>query len=305
MENFRIENGILVEYTGDETVVRVPRGVRVVENGALARLKRVEEIVLPPSVKEIRHGAFMHCAALREVRLPRGLKKMGEAVFAGCLSLRRVALPHGLTLLPADTFRGCAALEEVSLPRGVTYIGDNAFADCVSLAALRLPRRVVRIDIGAFRGCAALREVTLPASLKDINEDAFAGCVSLTRAVFPAALESIDSVFEGCTALEAVVFRRKKPFTVGIGLFSGAPSPLRVEYGGGSEDFLAAVAPHYGALYHVTMGDFARGYRYPMFHRGLGREFVCHVTCLADGKTLTLTGEPYDQIEGPMREENA
>lgn len=297
MGDCRIENGVLMEYTGEQRRVRVPHGVRRIETRAFAACKTLEELVLPGSVKEIGHGAFMHCPRLCEILLPRSVKTMGEAVFAGCVSLARAVLPAGLSLLPADTFRGCTALTEVKWPRRLTYIGDRAFADCVSLCRIRLPRGVVRIDIGAFEGCTALSEVRLPATLISIEDDAFKDCAALTSLTLPKGLKLLSSAVEGCSALTELHFLGKGPFDAGIGVFSGAASPLRVTYGGKSEDFEAAVAPSFGPLYHVTMGDFAHGQRFPMFHRTLGKDFVCHVTCLGDGKTLTLHGEPYDQTE--------
>ncbi len=298
MNEMTVENGVLIKYTGAERCVTLPEGVTEIASRAFERCD-IEKITLPSSLRAVGHGAFWYCESLCETLFPDTVETVGEGLFVGCAALKSVRLPAGLSFLPEDTFRGCAALERVDLPKGVTYIGDNAFKGCVSLAEVAFSEVLVSIGMSAFSGCLALAEIALPEGLLRIKLDAFSHCERLTAVTVPASVNSIDSAFEGCTALTELRFLREEAFFADIGVFDGLPSPLRVVFGGTGEDFERTVAPSYGELYHVTMGDFARGYRYPMFHRALGRDFECQVLCLKDGKELVLHGEPYDQVEGP------
>ncbi len=298
MNEMIVENGILIKYTGTERCVTLHEGITEIASRAFERCN-IKEIALPSSLRTVGHGAFWYCEDLCETLLPDTVETVGEGVFVGCAALESVRLPAGLPFLPEDTFRGCASLERVDLPKGVTYIGDSAFEGCASLKRVRLPKALVSVGMKAFSGCSALMEIALPEGLLRIKLDAFSHCERLTAVTVPASVNSIDSAFEGCLALTELRFLREEAFFADIGVFDGLPSPLRVVFGGTAEDFERTVAPSYGELYHVTMGDFARGYRYPMFHRALGKDFECHVLCLKDGKKLMLHGEPYDQLEGP------
>lgn len=299
MDGLVIENGILQKYEGTAKRVSLPAEVCSVGGRAFEK-SCAEEIVMPHALREIGHGAFWYCEGLKEVILPDTVETVGEGLFVGCASLARVTLPLSMTHLPEDTFRGCKSLEKIALPEGITYLADSALEGCASLQKITLPRGTVSVGMRALAGCAALEEITLPEGLLRIKLDAFSGCGCLSSLTLPASLDSLESAFDGCISLKELHFLRKERFHADIGIFDGLPSPLQVEFGGASADFEASVAPSYGELYHVTMGDFARGYRYPMFHRTLGKAFECRVLCHGDNKELTLHGAPYDQVEGPF-----
>lgn len=299
MDGLMIENGILQKYEGTAKRLSLPAEVHSIAERAFEK-SALEEIVMPHSLREIGHGAFWYCKDLKEVILPDTVEAVGEGLFVGCASLERVTLPLSMTYLPEDTFRGCKSLTSVSLPEDMTYLADSALEGCASLKEITLPKGVVSVGMKAFAGCAKLEKISLPEGLLRIKLDAFSGCEGLSSLTLPASLGSLESAFDGCVSLKKLRFLRKERFHADIGIFDGSPSPLDVEFGGTSADFEASVAPSYGELYHVTMGDFARGYRYPMFHRALGKDFECRVLCLGDGKSLTLHGAPYDQVEGPF-----
>lgn len=69
-KGFRIQNGTLLKYYGEEENVVVPEGVLRVSPYAFAENKTLKSIVLPIKLKSVGKGAFFGCDNLAEVTLP-------------------------------------------------------------------------------------------------------------------------------------------------------------------------------------------------------------------------------------------
>ena len=134
------------------------------------------ELRVPEGIRRIDEGAFSLCASLREIILPEAVEWIGEEAFAGCEGLQRVVLPAGLPEIGRGVFRGCGALEDVRFPEGLRRIGEDAFLGCVGLQEAALPEGLERIGSNAFCFCEELKQANLPASVVSIGRDAFAGC---------------------------------------------------------------------------------------------------------------------------------
>ena len=65
----------------ESAVVNIPKDIKVIEDGALCGLKKVEEVVVNEDVEEIGAWAFYGCTALSDINLPSGIKKIGENAF--------------------------------------------------------------------------------------------------------------------------------------------------------------------------------------------------------------------------------
>ena len=64
---YRIEDGVLKEYTGREDVIRIPDGIHTIGEGALKGCVSLKRAVLPPGLRRIMGGAFKGCRKLEEV----------------------------------------------------------------------------------------------------------------------------------------------------------------------------------------------------------------------------------------------
>lgn len=62
MEDFVIENGVLKAYNGNESLIKIPEGVEVIDASFTCE---AEVVVLPASLKKICHGAFHRFADFR------------------------------------------------------------------------------------------------------------------------------------------------------------------------------------------------------------------------------------------------
>lgn len=130
--DFVVENGVLVEYRGNSSVVTIPSNVKVIGTRAFKQPWEecnLTKVIIPEGVTELRNSAFEGCYDLREVELPSSLRTIGKSAFWSC------------------------ALETLEVPEGVTTIGDYAFQECWDLVDITLPASLTSIGEGAFESC--------------------------------------------------------------------------------------------------------------------------------------------------------
>lgn len=153
----QIENGVLVRYSGNDSVVTVPDGIT--EIGEHAFTADAEDI-------------FVKNEKLTEVILPKGLKKISKDAFMNCVNLRRINIPDGVTEIGDGAFNSCD-LTELYLPDSVTALGVDLLGGCKSLKKIRLPAQIREIPNGMFLLCYKLLSVFIPRSVQKIGGDAF------------------------------------------------------------------------------------------------------------------------------------
>lgn len=145
----------------ESAVVNIPKDIKVIEDGALCGLKKVEEVVVNEDVEEIGAWAFYGCTALSDINLPSGIKKIGENAFfdtafyndeknwqGGVLYLENSLIKaqelvketyfvkDGTKIISQGAFKDCALLERVFVPDTVDEIGEDAFSRCKNLKAI-------------------------------------------------------------------------------------------------------------------------------------------------------------------------
>lgn len=134
-EVYDVSNGVLGEYSGNESNVSVPSSVG------------------SETVTAIGTGAFAGNTDIRSVHIPSGVTRIGQEAFVDCSNLTSVSLPSSLRSIGIGAFCSCASLTSVNIPSGVTTVGDDAFADCSSLETVTIPSSVTSIGYNAFGGC--------------------------------------------------------------------------------------------------------------------------------------------------------
>ena len=70
MNNFIIEQSILVEYTGKEQVVKIPDTVTHIGAYAFRGCDMITAVEIPDSVTEIMLEAFRDCTNLTSIKIP-------------------------------------------------------------------------------------------------------------------------------------------------------------------------------------------------------------------------------------------
>ncbi len=134
----------LIAYTGAESEVETPRGLRAIGDSALA-CSTASEVSVAPTVEAIGPNAFGGCSRLERVDLPQSLESIPDLAFAHCTSLRHISLPKRLRSLGAHAFEGCSQLEELAIPDSVEAVGDLALGFCPRLQAVSFGRGVATV----------------------------------------------------------------------------------------------------------------------------------------------------------------
>ncbi|MBE6582174.1 MAG: leucine-rich repeat domain-containing protein [Ruminococcaceae bacterium] len=101
-EDFVIENGVLIKYTGYD-----------------------KEVAIPDCVTEIGEEAFCFCN-LESVVIPGNVTKIRYSAFEGS-NLKSIVIEDGVVEIDARAFMECAHLVDITLPASIKSIGYKAF----------------------------------------------------------------------------------------------------------------------------------------------------------------------------------
>lgn len=168
-----IRNGVLKRYTGNDSHIVIPEGIR-----------------------RIGVCAFGGCTGLSNVEIPESVKSIGKSAFYDCSNLTSINIPDSVKSIGEEAFRGCESLTSITLPKGVTSIDEGAFSCCISLISIMIPDSLVSIGKYAFSGCESLTSITIPEGVTEIGEEAFSGCERLISISIPKGTEIADNAFD-------------------------------------------------------------------------------------------------------------
>lgn len=216
--DFIIENGMLIEYTGDGGDVVIPDGVTDIMENVFEGCSRLTSIVIPDSVDTIFEEAFLDCENLESVTIGKGLTKICDSAFQSCPSLKSVYYNGDIASWCKISFEDCSnplgnnaslyiktntnsyeLVEELIIPKEVKWISSNAFQECASITNVTMCDGVEDIGGYAFENCVNLKSVTLPDSVTNISYYAFCGCQNLGTITIGNGIKSIKRyAFESC-----------------------------------------------------------------------------------------------------------
>ena len=229
--SFNIENGVLIEYIGEDTIVNIPEGVVEIGENAFCR-KPIEEVFIPSTVTIIGKSSFMECEKLRKVTSSsKGIKIIGKAAFCGCEKLNSLEMAMDNEVEIEDAaFSRCKALADnngfviikdilydyfgnggdVVIPDGITVINQFCFLKCdphqrdsVELESVKLPKSLKKIGAFAFQNCWSLTDIIIPDGVTEIEKHAFEKCKYLEEIVLSKQLVKIgDYAFSTCRIRE-------------------------------------------------------------------------------------------------------
>lgn len=230
----------LTEYTGDETVIKIPdiignTAVTSLGNGLFKKNSHIKSVTIPNSVKKIEEKAFFECTSLESVTVPSSVEEIEASAFAetpwfdsltdefvivgngvalkynGTLS--DVIIPKGVKYV-SNIFRySDIDITSITLSKGVKCIGTRAFAALKSLTTVNFSSSLEKISDNAFSLCISLSEITIPKNVKEIGEYAFSRCKGLITVNIEAQLSTLgSSAFQSCSSLTSIKFPKTLAF---------------------------------------------------------------------------------------------
>ena len=183
------DNPWLTDYTGEESVVTLPRSVtingkRYSKYGMYAFKNQTIKKVSIPNSAIITEPVFSEWDKLEEAIILSGVKELGSCTFSKCEKLNSVTLPSSLVTIEWGAFMECTSLTSIEIPSSVETIDGNAFSDCINLKTVTFNEGLKNIYDDVFMGCNKLESVYLPDSLEYIGSRSFGYCYSIEDFVF-------------------------------------------------------------------------------------------------------------------------
>ena len=235
IDDFLIENDILLRYFGDDAEVVIPNGVKSISHEAFWDHNSLKSITFPASVTSIDARMFYHGDSLERITVDKGnavyhsvnncvietkskklvaacngsiipndgsITSIGEWAFSGYSSLTNITIPESIASIGKYAFNSRDNLASIDIPSSVTSIGEGAFSQCMSLRNITIPNSVTSIDKNAFAECICLENIILPPSITKISERVFWCCFELKNVAIPSSVTSIEELaFGNCKAL--------------------------------------------------------------------------------------------------------
>ncbi len=202
---FVIINGALSNYSGDDRVVRIPEGVKTINDGAFQKNSRVSKVILPNSLTSIGSVAFHECYNLREINISSKVSDISSNAFLDC---RKLVDKNGFIIFNNKLFGYYGNASKVIVPDGIEIIGSCAFIswDNNAIREIILPETVEYVEERAFSCCRNLEKIVMPTTMKSIDRDAFSHCEKLESVQIPEGIDTLPwDIFWGCNALTELI----------------------------------------------------------------------------------------------------
>ncbi len=240
--NFRIADGILYSFSGDE-LVDYPYGLNKNKINILDNVKSIRAYAFYKdtakadseasdfikdinfsNVEKIGAYAFANREAIGGVILPSTLKEVATTSFNNCLNIAsyRIENNSNYTSVNGVIFSAdkktlvaypCGSSEPAySIPQGTESIADYAFLNSSSLVNITFPESLKKIGEYSFHKLVALESVEFGTSIESIGKYAFANCVSMESVTIPD--NTIKVIPEGAFTCCDGLFDFKVPYGV-------------------------------------------------------------------------------------------
>ena len=181
--NFKITKGILVKYTGNDEIIRIPNTVTKIGYRAFYNIKTAKQIIIPSSVLEICGYAFKNCNAKIIWDNPKvfSFHKFAFWDYEG----ESLIIPPSVTFMGYDAFRDSLIKEITMSPNVVNYgSGDDYgynLAYCKNLEKIIIPEGLKILPHGFFYDCKNIQEINIPNSIEIIEKGMISQCYGLLK----------------------------------------------------------------------------------------------------------------------------
>lgn len=166
-DEFKIHNGTLVEYRGNNKDVVIPNGVKKIQNSLFWNCTSLETIKIPESVISLGGDTFYFCTNLQKLTIPASVEIMGDNPFGNCPKLQLT------NKSPFFVFKD-GALYNKEMTRLIYYSIED------KQTTFNVPEGVISISKHAFYNSKNLEKITVPKTVKIMENNPFSNCPNLT-----------------------------------------------------------------------------------------------------------------------------
>ena len=171
VNNFIIsEEKTLTKYTGKDSKIIIPDGVKKIDRNVFYNQEFIEEIYIPESIEIIEENNFIECKNLK-FNVVDKIKYLGNekspylVLISSDRDIKDAPIQEGCKLIMSNAFNECYNLSKINLPSSVRYIGYMAFYNCNSLSELSFSENIKTIESNAFYDCN-IKKLILPKKLE-------------------------------------------------------------------------------------------------------------------------------------------
>ena len=112
--DFKVVNGVLVEYTGFADPVTLPSNIREIGPRVFSMNHKLKRVAFNIGLERIGEEAFAR-SGVENVTLPFTVNYIGRRAFANS-SIRRISIPNQMVTVPEKAFVSCSKLEVAYMP---------------------------------------------------------------------------------------------------------------------------------------------------------------------------------------------
>lgn len=199
---YEIENGVLISYTGDGGDITIPDSVTAIRDFAFDSNNTITSVIIPNSVVSIGIEAFWNCINLSKIYIPNSVKYIGSDAFSLTPWIESQKNNNPLVVVNDILIDGHACEGSIVIGSNVKHINTHAFAFNTKINKITLSNTVKSIGTEAFVSCKNLDTVIMKDSVRELGEYVFSDCTSLVYVKISNALGSIPKgTFEKCSNL--------------------------------------------------------------------------------------------------------
>ena len=180
VDDFVVEDGVLLSYTGNDTEVSIPDDVYYIADNAFEDNTKVVTINLHNGVNIIGNEAFSGCINLKNLNNPEGITSIGAYAFNNTSFLLsstddvlcvnniavyskaagKVVLDDNVVAVAPYAFTGNTGITSFSGGKNLAEIGEGAFLGCTNLASVNVSDSLSYVGPLAFQGTAYVNNST-------------------------------------------------------------------------------------------------------------------------------------------------
>ncbi len=202
--NFKINNGYLSSYEGNDQIVTIPEDVTFIKYHTFEYCTSLKKIIISNNVKTIEICFTSGCVNLEEIHLGRSVADLKSSVFNNIKNLAKITCDKDNPNFASDEYGALYSkdfktlifvpinikLKSYRVSPKTQIIGPGAFANN-NLEEVILNEGIIEIGKEAFAH-SHIKDIKLPKSLKRIKAEAFSG-INIPSIYLPDGVEEVGA----------------------------------------------------------------------------------------------------------------